>query len=206
VSAHTGYHVLLGKPIIKAVQTLKVPSASGTVANVFGVNAIIANINWYDPKIQALINKLAIPKNSLPLFIVTNTYLSSNNGTSACCIGGYHTVASSGQPYASSSYIPLSGAFSQDVGALSHEIGEWIDDPYTDNPVPAACGTGAVLEVGDPLETRINYGDYAYTVAGVTWHMQDLIWLPYFGAPTSTSANGWSTFQGETIAFCSNGG
>jgi len=206
VSSHTGYHVLLGAPTIEPVQTLTVPKKSGTTATVFGVTAIIANINWYDPAIQALITTLKIPSNALPLFITTDTYLSSNNGTSGCCIGGYHTVASSGQPYASSSYIPVSGAFAQDVGALSHEIGEWIDDPNTNNPVPSKCGSGAVLEVGDPLEGNTNYGDYTYTVAGVAWHMQDLVFLPYFGAPTSTSANGWSTFQGETIAFCSKGG
>ena len=52
----------------------------------------------------------------------------------------------------------------------------------------------------------LNYGDYAYTVNGVTWDLQDLVWLPYFGAPASTSANGYSTFQGESIAFCSAGG
>lgn len=203
-----GYHVLLGKPVVEPVQTITVTRTNGTLTTAFGAKVILANINWFDPKIAAMISSLKIPSNSLPLFVTTQTYLSSNNGSSGCCIGGYHTVATSGQPYAHTTYITTSGAFAQDVSALSHEIGEWVDDPTTVNPVPTACGPASTtsLEVGDPLEGNTNYGDYTYTVGGVTWHLQDLVWLPYFGAPTSTTANGWSTFQGETIAFCSKGG
>ena len=206
VSSHTGYHVLLSTTV-EPVQTVTIPTKNGKLINAFGAtNLIMANINTFDPKITALISSLKIPSTALPLFITTQTYLSSTNSTSGCCIGGYHSVASSGQPYAYSTYITTAGAFAQNVGALSHEIGEWIDDPGTNNPVPSACGSGAILEVGDPLEGNTNYGDYAYTVAGVTWDLQDLVMLPYFGAPTSTSVNGWSTFQGESIAFCSKGG
>lgn len=206
VSGHTGYHVLLS-PTVEPVQTVTIPTRNGKLINAFGAtNLIMANINTFDPLITKLITSLKIPSTALPLFITTQTYLSSTNSTSGCCIGGYHSVNASGQPYAHSTYITTSGAFAQNVSALSHEIGEWIDDPNTNNAVPSACGSGAVLEVGDPLEGNTNYGDYAYTVNGVTWDLQDLVWLPYFGAPTSTSANGYSTFQGETIAFCSNGG
>ena len=86
--------------------------ANGQLINAFGAtNLIMANINVYDPKIQALIASLKIPSNALPLFITTQTYLSSSNGTSGCCIGGYHSVSSSGQPYSSATYITTSGAF-----------------------------------------------------------------------------------------------
>jgi hypothetical protein len=206
VQSHTGYHVLLSTTV-EPVQTVTIPTRNGKLINAFGAtNLIMANINTFDPKITALITSLRIPSNTLPLFITTQTYLSSSNSISGCCIGGYHSVAGSGQPYSHATYITTSGAFAQNVSALSHELGEWIDDPNTNNPVPAACGAGAILEVGDPLEGNSNYGGYAYTVGGVTWDLQDLVLLPYFGAPASTSVNGWSTFQGESIAFCSNGG
>ena len=207
VSAHPSYHVLLGTPTVLPVQTLTIPTRNGKIINAFGAtNLIMANINNFDTAAKGYIRSLGIPSNALPLFITTQTYLSSGNTTATCCIGGYHSVSSSGQPYAHATYITKAGAFAQDVSALSHEIGEYVDDPQTNNPVPSACGSGAVLENGDPLEGNANYGDYAYTVNGVTWNLQDLVYLPYFGAPTSTSANGFSTFQGETIAFCSNGG
>jgi hypothetical protein len=199
VSSHTGYHVLLSTTV-EPVQTVTIPTKNGKLINAFGAtNLIMANINTYDPKITALISALGIPSNALPQFITTQVYLSSTNSTSGCCIGGYHST-SGGQPYSDASYITTVGAFAQDVSALSHELGEWIDDPYTNNNSP--CG---IFEVGDPLEGNTNYGGYKYTVGGVTWNLQDLALLPYFGAPTSTSVNGWSTFQGETLGVCANG-
>ena len=63
------------------------------------------------------------------------------------------------------------------------------------------CGNGTpcgILEVGDPLEGGNNghpYGIWAYVLHGFTYHLQDLVWLRYFGAPANTSANSWWTFQ-----------
>jgi hypothetical protein len=207
VSTHTGYHVLLTTPVVEPEQNVTVPSSDGEVATAFGVSAIIANINWFDPFVQPLIASLGIPSNALPIFIITQTYLSDNSNTSGCCIGGYHSVTGGGQPYAEFSYIQLAGAFSQDVSALSHEIGEYVDDPFTNNTdVPPACSSNHIYEVGDPLEGDANYGDYPYTLGGFTYHLQDLVTPEYFGAPTTTSVHGWSTFQGTTLAVCQNGG
>jgi hypothetical protein len=196
----SGYHVLLGTPTVTATKTLKVPAGNGGVFTAFGVTVIGANINWFDPKIEALITKLKIPTNALPIFVTTQTYLLSSNNTADCCIGGYHSVNGSGQPYSMFTYIQQTGAFSQDVSALSHELGEWIDDPYTNNNSP--CG---ILEVGDPLEREANYGDYPYTLNGVTYHLQDLALLEYFGAPTGTTLNNLITLQGTKLTVCQNG-
>jgi hypothetical protein len=97
------------------------------------------------------------------------------------------------------------GAFSQDVSALSHEIGEWADDPLTvnfnGNNTP--CG---ILEVGDPEEGFSNFGAFPYVLHGFTYNLQDLVTLPYFGAPATTSVNHWFSFQGNSSLFvCSNG-
>jgi hypothetical protein len=105
------------------------------------------------------------------------------------------------QTYMLFDYVGKSGVFSQDVSALSHEMGEWLDDPYTNNNSP--CG---IYEVGDPLEGESNYGDYAYVVGGsMTYHLQDLAQPPYFGAPASTSLGGRATFQGTSLGVCANG-
>jgi hypothetical protein len=83
-------------------------------------------------------------------------------------------------------------------------VGEWADDPLVvninGNNTP--CGN---LEVGDPLENNANYGDFQYTANGFTYNLQDLVTLPYFGAPTSTSVNHEFTFQGESLTVCQNG-
>jgi hypothetical protein len=207
VAAHPTYHVLLGQPTIEPLQSVTIPSADGSLGNPFGTQVIIANINWFDGILQSRLSSLSIPDNSLPIFVTTQAYLSDSSG---CCIGGYHNYNGS-KAYADFSYIKQSGVFGQDVSALSHEVGEYIDDPLTNNTdVPASCanhGNGQqVYEVGDPLEGDANFGDYAYTVGGFKYHLQDLVLPPYFGAPSTVSVNGWDTFQGTTLSVCQKGG
>jgi hypothetical protein len=199
VSSHTGYHILLGGPTVMALQTLK-PGRNGKVGTEFGVKVAKVGINWFDGKLQGLVSSLGLQPNTLPIFLTYDTYLTESG---ECCIGGYHNATGS-QAYLNATYVDKTGVFSQDVSALSHEIGEWIDDPLIPSENPA-CG-GDALEVGDPLEGETNYGAYPYAVNGFTYHLQDLVFLPYFGAPPSTSVNGQSTFQGTKIGVCSNGG
>lgn len=64
----------------------------------------------------------------------------------------------------------------------------------------------SVLEVGDPVD------GVAFTATGAnnnfTYHLQDLVFLPYFGANPSTSYMGWLTFENnpENRSYCSSGG
>ena len=194
----SGYHVLLGNPVIEPEQTLTVPSGYGLVTTAFNTKVIEASINWFDPKLQALVKSLHIPTNALPIFVTTQTYLLQNN-KSGCCIGGYHSYTGT-QAYSHFTYIQTAGAFAQDVSALSHELAEWLDDPTTNNNSP--CG---IYEVGDPLETTANYGDYAYTANGFTYHLQDEATPVYFGAPASTTLGGYTTFEGTQLGVCANG-
>jgi hypothetical protein len=202
VSTHTGYHVLLGKPTVEPVKSYTVPASQGVVGSPFGTRVLEVNLPWFDAKAESLLTSLHIPANSLPIFLVTQTYLTEGG----CCIGGYHNY-NGVQAYSVFSYIQTVGTFSQDVSALSHEIGEYIDDPFTNNTdVPAACGAGAAYEVGDPLEGDANYGTYPYALGGFTYHLQDLVTPVYFGAPASTSVHGWDTLQGTPLSVCQNGG
>jgi hypothetical protein len=202
VSSHPTYHVRLGTPTVEPEVTFTVPKGSGTVGTAFGVKVMKPNINWFDAKVQPLLSKLHIPVSSLPIFETTQTYLTQ----SGCCIGGYHSFNGI-QAYSAFTYIKNAGAFAQNVSALSHEIGEYYDDPFTNNTdVPASCGANHIYEVGDPLEGEANYGDYPYSLNGFTYSLQDLVTPVYFGAPASTSVNGWSTFQGTPLGVCQNGG
>ncbi len=170
-------HLLLGGPTVLAEQTLKVPKRSGTTGVVFGFNAGLVDISYFDAQAHTILTSLGN---------------SSTGSTSAP------------QSYAHATYVDHAGAFSQDVSALSHEVGEWADDPLVvninGNNTP--CGT---LENGDPLENNPNFGGFPYTANGFTYNLQDLVTLPYFGAPASTSVNGEFTFQGESLTVCQNG-
>jgi len=91
-------------------------------------------------------------------------------------------------------YNDLPSRSFMDVAVLSHEVGEWADDPYYDNSTP--CGT---LEVGDPL-----VGSYT-AWGGGNWHLQDLVFQPYFG-DNGVSINNQFSFQNDTsLSVCSNG-
>lgn len=206
VSKAKGYHVLLGGPTVLPVQTINVPKADGSVGNPLGVRVGEADLNWFDGQLQTIMAKFPqILPNTLPIFITYDVYLTQNG----CCVGGYHNsapTAAGQQSYAHATYLGTPGQFSQDVSALSHEVGEWMDDPLVvNNGNPVACG---VLEVGDPEEVFSNFGDFPYTLNGFTYNLQDLTYLPYFGAPTSTSAGGSLTFKGNPFGLttCSNGG
>jgi hypothetical protein len=212
VSAAPGYHVLLGTPKVLPLQTISVPPADGVVSTEFGISVGTADIDWFDGKIEAIMtqNKQITP-NSFPIFITSNVYLTEGE----CCIGGYHSSygsSSAPQAYGMFTYITTPGIFAQDVSALSHEAGEWLDDPLVvnTNGNPVSCG---ILEVGDPeegfTEDGATYGAFPYVFNGNTYNLQDLTYLEYFGAPNTTSVDGGAeTFHDNPfgLGICNNGG
>lgn len=200
VSTNTNYHVLLNLVVLPE-QTILVPPGSGKIAMEFGVRAGLVDINFFDSKLQQIISgNGTITPSSFPIALTYDVYLTSGG---SCCIGGYHSAfgsASAPQTYSHFTYIDKVGAFSQDVSALSHEVGEWMDDPFINNP-----GCGGLLEVGDPLEGAANFGSFPYTLNGFTYNLQDLVFLQYFRQVPSTSVNGWWSFQNAQLSVCSNG-
>jgi len=196
------YHVLF-KPIqMKPLQTINVGANGGTspgpCAPIGGVD-----IGFFDNIAMNMLTQLAIPANTLPVFLSYNTFWTQNGG---CCILGYHGTNNAGtQAYAVAAYSDpgiFNAAGIRDIHALSHEMGEYMDDPLIPavNIVPAWGHVGQVsgcqgnLEVGDPVTGN------AFTVAmggtfPFTYHPEDLVFLPWFARVTpSTSVNGWFTF------------
>jgi hypothetical protein len=205
---NSNYHLLLSGPAVKAERTLSPSAARAQTANIFGIEAAVVDLYWFDARVQSLLKTLNIPPNVLPIFLTYDTYL-GQGGLSGCCIGGYHSAvvnANGTIAYVEATYADKPGAFAQDVSALSHEVAEWAEDPFTNNPVP--CGPGQLLEVGDPEEGFTNYGAFPYPLNGFSYNLQDLVFLPYFGAHASGSLHGWLSFQDNPfgLTVCSNGG
>ncbi len=190
------YHVLLGTPTIAATQNITVPAADGVEGKTSGGNTIgEAEINWWDPQIQALIAKLRFTPNTLPIFLTYNVFL--YQGTSSnCCIIGYHSaeaVSGGVQTYAWASNND-GGVFPPadhiaDINALSHEIAEWYNDPYANNTVPSwtvpsepQYGCSSLLEVGDPLVGK------AFYLNG--YHPQDVAFFSWFARQSPST--GWA--------------
>jgi hypothetical protein len=200
----TGSHLILGGPTVEPTVTLSPSTRYGSTGTVFGFTAGLVDINWFDAQIHTIMTNLGIQPNTFPIFLTYNVYLTQNR---SCCIGGYHSstgLVSAPQSYAHATYVSRVGAFAQDVSALSHEVGEWADDPLVvnTNGNQTPCG---ILENGDPLENNANFGDFGYAAGGFTYNLQDLATLPYFGAPPSTSVNGEFTFHNQGLTVCQNG-
>jgi hypothetical protein len=192
------YHVKLSPVTMKPLQTINVGASGTTVA---GPCARIGevDINFFDNIAMNLLTQLNIPANTLPLFLSYNTFWTSGG----CCILGYHSTNNAGtQAYAVAAYSDP-GIFSKpgirDIHALSHEVGEWMDDPLIPsvNIVPAWGHIGQVsgcqnnLENGDPVTGSA----FDVTLGGFTYHPEDLVFLPWFARVSpSTSVNGWYTF------------
>ncbi|HEY3778140.1 MAG TPA: hypothetical protein VGL35_08770 [Rhizomicrobium sp.] len=200
VGANPDYHVLYTTKVEKE-QTITFSCSGCVVQNPFGSgNVGEYNINTFDGQLQTFMKNLTdVNPGVLPLFISYDIYLTSGG----CCIGGYHGAdggAPGGQTYSYATYVDSVGAFSQDVSAFSHELGEWMDDPFTNNRVN--CTDNSIMEVGDPLERNANYGGFPYKDKKFTYNLQSLVYMPYFGAPITDSANQWYAFQDDMSHVC----
>lgn len=204
VRTNTDYHILLSAPTVLTERTITVAAGEGKVIdNPFGPGRVgTMDINDFDTQVQSYIYYLRSKINPgvLPVFLTYDVFLTS--GT--CCIGGYHSANGAppgGQTYAYATYVDSVGSFAQDVSALSHEVGEWIDDPFVDNSVNCS-NDNQLMEVGDPLENDVNYGAYPYVLDGFTYNLQSLVFLDYFGAPPDRRVNGWYSFQDDEGGVC----
>jgi len=205
ISPHFGVTFSKVKTLPKI--TITVPAADGAEATGGACGSGksgAAEVNWLDGYLQStVLPSLAasrkIGPNTFPIFLVHNFIEYQSSPKTGCCILGYHNAFGS-QTYALADY-DNSGFFagSSDVGPLSHEVAEWMDDPYTTNGTRAWGHVGQVkscqsdLEVGDPLSGTT----FADTVGSFTYHPQELAFFSWFFRQVpSIGVNGWYSDQG----------
>jgi hypothetical protein len=202
-----GYHVKLGLSVHAAV-TINVPNADAAVGTTGCGNQLLGavEVSWLDGYLQnTLIPSLGgagVTVKMLPIFLLGNV-VEYQGTTTNCCILGYHNVVhvpTGLQTYALSMY-DNTGDFSgsHDVSALSHEVGEWMDDPMVNNPTKpwghidqvTSCQTN--LEVGDPLSGTVQ----VVTTGGHAYHVQELAFTSWFYHQSpSTGIHGWYSDYG----------
>jgi hypothetical protein len=211
-SANPSYHLLLSSSQFAAIRVI-VPSANGHVATggYCGGKLGEVDINWFDSYVKttvfAQLAALGVFPSSFPIFLASNVILYDST-PSNCCIIGYHSAfynshfGNAIQTYAFAEF-DSSGAFgsgNRDVAALSHEVGEWLDDPLANNPTPPWGNVGQVsgcqsdLENGDPLTgTTIT----ATMANGFNYHVQELVFFSWFyNQSPSLGVNGWYSSNG----------
>ena len=170
----------------------------------------LIDINAYDNLIANLATQYATPT-QLPVVLSYNV-VEYDTVVSNCCILGYHNaipVPGGTQTYSVGAYMDA-GVFSAtaDIGVWSHEIAEWMDDPFVqasvsgggvDDLTPAWGHVGQVsgcqnnLEVGDPLSGT----QFSTTgVGGFVYHYQDEAFMDWFYRTRSNGTGSRYSFQG----------
>jgi PA domain len=209
------YHVLLGTPSIAATVTITVPPGKGNAFALSGGGFMgVLDTTYFEQLLTSLLPSYTASQ--LPIFTTDNAYLGTNGLMQNCCILGFH--ASQAGPistaktwiyavYAEPGTFSGSevGLGSVDVVPLSHEVAEWLNDPFVGgfqgvNWIPPAIlpGQGGAcipnFETGDPLEAPVV--TFTKVTNETTYHLQDEVFLPWYlqGTP-SFSVNGWNTFQ-----------
>ena len=223
-SVYSNYHVRLA-PHVLAPIFINVPAQYGTTLpqNFFpscGPMGII-DINWFD----SLMTNQVLPSlyfagvnpSTFPILFVHNVvWAFSPTNLGECCILGYHGATGAPiQTYSPADFdtTGLFGAASKDTAVLSHEIGEWVNDPFGNNLVPAWGGTGQVvggcqanLEVGDPLSGT--QAPPVYMPNGFTYHLQELAFFSWFMGQPSIGLHNWysdnATFLNDAGPVCSS--
>jgi hypothetical protein len=218
------YHVTLDPITNFNPFVLDVPAASGLAlaTTSLGSPAFCAPMGIVDANLFDLfLNNTVLPAlarhgvnhGTFPIFFLYNAVLSDGDPTNLnnCCFLGYHGTGSSDptQTYSPMDFdsTGLFGISGLDTATASHEVAEWMDDPFGNNPTPAWGHTGQVpgcqgnLEVGDPLS-----GTEAPRIVmpnGFTYHLQELAFFSWFYSARSVGLGGWFSDNGT---FLTNAG
>jgi hypothetical protein len=205
------YHTMLSPVTTLAAVTVNVPSGSGTTNSATCGRIGVMDIIWWDGYLQATIMpSLAaqgVGPTTLPLFLFYDVVMSQGTPTltgSSCCILGYHSAFNSPvQTYSVFDFdtVRLFSGVS-DISAMSHEVGEWVDDPLGMNLTPAWGHIGQVsgcqndLEVGDPL-SGTGFPSVTMPSNGYTYNPQELAFFSWFYRQSpSIGVNGWDSDNG----------
>lgn len=202
-----GYHVKLAVSVLPTMNF----SVTGTeVAAVCGRLGKM-DVGAFDALLVTHLADFAaegVDSTKFPLLLLSNVVL--YEGTPAqCCILGFHAAIDNPfdggvQTLAVADYDSTQqfGGIG-DIGIVTHEVGEWMDDPTGLNPTPSWGNTGQVsgcqanLEVGDPLTGT----EMQVTTSGIVYHPQEMAFASWFyGLTPSGGINGWYSMNGTFTA------
>jgi hypothetical protein len=218
----TNYHTLVN-PVVFQPFTLNISSNDGVAipASLFGTcgSLGIVDINVLRPILTGtLLPQLAaqgVDTSQFPIFLLYNTVMSEGmpENLNKCCVLGFHGATGSPVQTFSPVDFETSGLFASsvhDTSIMAHEVGEWMDDPFGNNPTPLWGHVGQVpgcqgnLEVGDPLT-----GNNVKPVVGsngFTYNLQELAFFSWFYGAPSIAVNRWfsdnNTFTTDAGPVC----
>ena len=238
----TGYHVRIENQSTLPTIAFDVPQSKGAAyVRPAGAVAGVVDEQWFSTRVQSLLGSLHLDPTTVPIFLTHNVLLFGNSDYSNCCTVGYHgaskAVGNGGgsingngnqpvQTYVYAAYVtpntytgfndPAIAARRgmADIHPLSHELAEWLDDPFVTNAVKPwiadsapQYGCTALLETGDPVVgVWFPLPGNPDPGANGVWHPEDevnLNWFAHDGQPAGLGSwDGRYTFMGpHTIAI-----
>lgn len=199
------WHTLLDAPRIFKTINIEVPRGFATVYRMRSSGAIFAVVDegFFISQLNTILQFLDLDVNGLPIALTSNVFLAPKADVRHCCVLGFHTSFDAGesenqklvQTFVWASWIDpgIFGGTVADVTALSHEISEWMNDPFSINVVPdwqfpnSGSGCQNNLETGDPMSAFPHAG-YPVIIEGVTYHPQNETLLQWFQRKTPSDA------------------
>jgi len=193
------FHILLDTPQV-APWFLAVPAWEGSVDKDSNGDPN-GHINWpfFDQEVRALLP--LFPAKGLTIFLLGHIdFPNWSNGGPNSVAGGYHLHMGN------QTYIVDGFDFNgPDVEGLSHELAEWLADPFISSTTPgwrktASSDCSHRMEVGDPMHGHVVEMQFH----GDTFHLEDLAFLSWFAPDQpSTAINGWRTFFNSDVPHLS---
>jgi len=206
-----GWHTILNPPTVLTPVRIHVPSSAVKVFQLpDGRLFSLLDINFLEDELTTLLSSETLTPRRLRIYLVRNTFLFENGNPNDCCVAGFHSAAEAAsggdtlvQTFAYATWIDSDVAGSafgdasrSDVVALSHEISEWVNDPFGTNAVipswqfpgePGVCQGN--LETGDPVEV-LGPGlvTFPVTIGGFTYHPQNEALLQWFAQVSPSNA------------------
>jgi hypothetical protein len=216
-SATQDWHTLLGNP--ETLKSLRIAVPRG-MAKVYrnpstGVTYAIVDTDFFLSQLNTIIQLEHLRADALAIALTSNVFLAPQSDIKKCCVLGFHTSFDVGelaqlqfvQTFIWASWVDpgILGASLADVTPMSHEISEWMNNPFGTNLVPAwqvpnstACQNN--LETGDPLATMPNAG-YPVLIDGFTYHPQSQVLLQWFQRGSGSDAiEGAFSYPDQTLA------
>jgi hypothetical protein len=206
------WHVQMDRPHVLATIDIEVTPETGQLQLDGNGNVIFGNVffDFMDAEIQTILQLLEVSDDTVPIFVtdgVTNEALGYHNAALITDDGGTEHL----QTYIFTSWLDpaLVPPIFADVSTFNHELAEWTNDPFVNNVVPtwvypppsdpaAVCSGNNLLEVGDPEGNGPTFTDFPQAnvpIAGVTYHLQQLVLWQWFTDQVPSSAfGGWFTF------------
>lgn len=210
------WHTLLKSPQELKAVNIVVPRGMAKVYRNPANGAVYALVDssFFISQLNTIVQMAQLRPDALAILLTNNVLLGPGADVKRCCVLGFHTAFDAGQQgsrrlvqtmvWASWVDSGILGANFGDVTPLSHEIGEWFNDPFGSNQTPewqhplTSLGCQSTLETADPV-AALPGSSFPVTIDGFTFHPQTQVLLPWFTRQPSDAFDGAYSFPDEHL-------